>query len=145
MSSHILQTLGIGDELRSLPHPYEYEINHIQYPKQMFEQRPAQPYQQFDATSATWVDTEQALIDMCRKLESQHEIAVDLEHHSYRSFQGFVCLMQVSTRDEDFVVDTLELRDKLWMLNQSFTDPNIVKVRFCFNLAIVVECLNGFW
>ncbi|RUP43971.1 ribonuclease H-like domain-containing protein [Jimgerdemannia flammicorona] len=128
MSSHILQTLGIGDELRSLPHPYEYEINNTTYPFHFFEQRPEQMYQPFDTTSATWVDTEEALVTMCRKLEGESEIAVDLEHHDYRSFQGIVCLMQISTREEDFVVDTLELRDKLSMLNQSFTDPAIVKV-----------------
>jgi exosome complex exonuclease RRP6 len=34
------------------------------------------------------------------------EIAVDLEAHSYRSFLGFVCLMQLSTRDEDWLIDT---------------------------------------
>ncbi len=38
------------------------------------------------------------------------EIAIDLEAHMYRSFQGFVCLMQVSTREADWLVDTLALR-----------------------------------
>lgn len=50
------------------------------------------------------------------------------QHHSYRSFQGFVCLMQISTRTEDFIVDTLKLRDELHVLNDVFTDPTIVKV-----------------
>ena len=30
------------------------------------------------------------------------EIAIELEHHNYRTFGGFVCLMQISTREEDF-------------------------------------------
>lgn len=94
----------------------------------MFEERPEQLYNPFDSTTAIWVDTVEALKDMCTTLEMQREIAIDLEHHNYRSFQGFVCLMQVSTRDQDFLVDTLELRDSLHLLNQSFTDPNIVKV-----------------
>ncbi|KAI1310556.1 exosome nuclease subunit [Mortierella claussenii] len=110
------------------PHPYEYEINHLEYPQHMFEQRPEQLYHPFDTTTATWVDTEEALKDMCKTLEMQREIAIDLEHHNYRSFQGFVCLMQISTRDQDYVVDTLELRGSLHLLNQSFTDPSIVKV-----------------
>lgn len=38
------------------------------------------------------------------------------------------CLMQISTRTEDFVVDTLELRSDMYILNESFTDPAIVKV-----------------
>jgi len=29
------------------------------------------------------------------KEQKVKEIAIDLEHHSYRSYQGFTCLMQV--------------------------------------------------
>lgn len=45
-----------------------------------------------------------------------------------RSFQGLTCILQISTRDEDFIVDTLELRDDLHLLNEVFTNPKIVKV-----------------
>jgi len=50
------------------------------------------------------------------------------QHHSYRSFQGFTCLLQISTRDKDYVIDGLLLRDKLHCLNEVFTKPSIVKV-----------------
>ena len=36
--------------------------------------------------------------------------------------------MQISTRDEDFIIDTLKLRDELHVLNEVFTDPKILKV-----------------
>lgn len=65
---------------------------------------------------------------MLAKLRQAKEIAVDLEHHSYRSYAGFVCLMQLSTRQEDWIVDTLVLREELAELNEVFTDPEIVKV-----------------
>lgn len=65
---------------------------------------------------------------MLAKLRQAKEIAVDLEHHSYRSYAGFVCLMQLSTRQEDWIVDTLVLREELVELNEVFTDPEIVKV-----------------
>ena len=55
-------------------------------------------------------------------------VTIIFQHHSYRSFQGFVCLMQISTRDKDFLIDTLELRSELAVLNEVFTDPNILKV-----------------
>ncbi|KAG0276068.1 exosome nuclease subunit [Linnemannia exigua] len=115
-------------ELIEQPHPYEYEIKHLEYPEHMFEQRPEQLYHPFDTTSAIWVETEEELKEMCKALEVQREIAIDLEHHDYRSFQGFVCLMQISTRDQDYIIDTLELRGSLHLLNQAFTDPKIVKV-----------------
>lgn len=65
---------------------------------------------------------------MCNKLEKAEEIAIDLEHHAYRTYQGFTCLLQISTRDEDFIVDTLVLRRELSILNKTFTNPKIVKV-----------------
>lgn len=36
--------------------------------------------------------------------------------------------MQISTREEDFIIDTLELRSEMYILNEAFTDPAIVKV-----------------
>lgn len=65
---------------------------------------------------------------MLEKLREAEEIAVDLEHHRYRSFNGFVCLMQISTRRDDFIVDTLTLREELEELNEIFTNPGILKV-----------------
>jgi len=38
--------------------------------------------------------------------------------------------MQISTRNEDFIIDALELRTDLHILNEVFTDPKIVKVSF---------------
>ncbi|KAK9718818.1 exosome nuclease subunit [Basidiobolus ranarum] len=123
-----MKNMGYGDVTMSLPHPYEYELNHQPYPQHVMEAKPEQLYQPFDNTSATWVDTEEGLEQMMQRLEGVKEIAVDLEHHSYRSFQGFVCLMQLSTRDEDFIVDTIELRNSLHVLNKMFTDPTVIKV-----------------
>ena len=67
---------------------------------------------------------------MLDKLRSAAEIAIDLEHHNYRTFGGFVCLMQISTREEDWIIDLLEpdLREEVGILNEVFTNPKIVKV-----------------
>lgn len=73
--------------------------------------------------------TDQAGLDaMIRDLKAETEIAIDLEHHDYRSYQGFVCLMQISTRTADYIVDTLLLRRELFSLNEVFTNPAITKV-----------------
>jgi len=85
-------------------------------------------YTPFEDTSATWVDTVDTLEDMLRELKAASEIAVDLEHHDNRSYIGIVCLMQISTRDKDWIIDTLKLRDELFILNEVFTNPKIVKV-----------------
>ncbi len=68
---------------------------------------------------------------MLSELRKAKEIAVDLEHHDTRSYIGLVSLMQISTRDQDWVVDTLKpWRDQLQVLNEVFADPKILKVRF---------------
>lgn len=56
------------------------------------------------------------------------ELAIDLEAHNMRSFQGFTCLMQLSTRERDFLVDTMALRHCLQGMNRVTTDPCVVKV-----------------
>ena len=110
-------------------HPYRYEITHLQYPSWMFDATPAIPPKSFDETPFTWVATPNEFAAMLDELRSAKEIAVDLEHHSYRSFAGFLCLMQISTREQDWIVDALVLREELTELNEIFTNPNIVKVR----------------
>jgi exosome complex exonuclease RRP6 len=82
----------------------------------------------FEETPFTWVATPADLTSLIEKLRKATEIAVDLEHHDYRTFGGFLCLMQISTRAEDWIIDTLVLREELAELNEIFTDPKIVKV-----------------
>lgn len=111
-------------------HPYEAEISSARYPDRVYES--AQPilYQPVDKTSATWVDTYEGVLDMLKELRKAKEIAIDLEHHDMRTYAGLLSLMQISTREKDWVVDTLKpWRHKLEVLNEVFADPTIVKVR----------------
>jgi exosome complex exonuclease RRP6 len=83
----------------------------------------------FETTTATLVDTPEALDAMLVELKTAKEIAIDLEHHDNRSYIGIVSLMQISTRDKDWIVDTLvPWRRKLACLNEVFADPGILKV-----------------
>lgn len=79
-----------------------------------------------------WVDTLAKLEALSAHLEEERvqEIAVDLEHHSLRTYAGMVSLMQISTRWGDWIVDTLvdEVREHAEMLNTSFTHPAKVLV-----------------
>ena len=88
------------------------------------------PFLPYGSSGATLVDTPEMLLSMLDELKLAKEIAVDLEHHDEHSYIGLVSLMQISTRDRDWVIDTLKpWREKLQVLNQVFTDPNILKVK----------------
>lgn len=112
----------------SYPHPYEYEIDTQPYPEFVFEKSEPIPPTLWHDTEAIWVDTPEKVQSMLDELSNLNIIAIDLEHHDYRTYYGLVCLMQISNREHDWIVDTLALRDDLQPLNKVFTDPNIVKV-----------------
>ncbi|KZT60275.1 hypothetical protein CALCODRAFT_523031 [Calocera cornea HHB12733] len=108
--------------------PYAYEILRSAPPAGALQPSVPQEPRPFEETPFQWVDTPQLLEEMLGKLRGAKEVALDLEHHDYRSYWGLVCLMQVSTREGDWVVDTLALREELEVLNEVFADPAIVKV-----------------
>lgn len=82
-----------------------------------------------ESTPFKLVEEVKDLKELAAKLRSVTEFAVDLEHNQYRSFQGLTCLMQISTRTEDFVVDTLKLRIHIGPhLREVFKDPAKRKV-----------------
>lgn len=123
------------------PHPYTYEILHPSYPTSLLAPKPSTPTPpaSFDDTPFEFVDTLPALLDLIKLLENKAtHLAVDLEHHSTRTFAGFLCLMQVTARDAsgavlgDWVVDLVQPEIRSGMKDQFgrvLANPNIIKVR----------------
>uniref|UniRef100_A0A9J7ZSG7 Exosome complex component 10 n=1 Tax=Cyprinus carpio carpio TaxID=630221 RepID=A0A9J7ZSG7_CYPCA len=109
-------------------HPYQYELDHLVMPESLKCKPDVQMYKPLAESTCQFIYTLDDLVALNEKLAKVSEFAVDLEHHSYRSFLGITCLMQISTREEDFIIDTLELRSEMYILNETFTDPAIVKV-----------------
>ena len=90
-----------------------------------------QKYAGLEHTPFLFVENEAQLAEMREHLMDpvNTEVAVDLEHHNFRSFQGFTCLMQISTRTRDFIVDTIKLRAHLGKaLGELFANPKVLKV-----------------
>ncbi|KAL3683440.1 hypothetical protein R1sor_001462 [Riccia sorocarpa] len=110
-------------------HPLKDDLSQMAFVEPLTEPIEARHPEALERTPYTFVDTLHSLKRMSDKLERVSEIAVDLENHHYRSYQGFVCLMQVSTREEDFLVDTLAVRSHLAAcLGRIFADSKIRKV-----------------
>ncbi|EEH17321.1 hypothetical protein PABG_07482 [Paracoccidioides brasiliensis Pb03] len=127
--SESLGEAGPNGTITFYKHPYETEIRNSPYPQSTYSISPPVEYKSFDATTATFVDTLEGVHSMLAELKEATEIAIDLEHHDVHSYHGLVCLMQISTRDQDWIVDTLKpWREELQVLNEVFTDPKILKV-----------------
>nr|CAI5816921.1 unnamed protein product [Callosobruchus analis] len=109
-------------------HPYEFELDRFApLPEQLLKEEPIIP-QPIEQTPLYEIDQPEQIEALVETLRTCKEFAVDLEHHSYRSFMGITCLLQISTRDADYIIDTLALRDKLHLLNEVFTKPSILKI-----------------
>jgi ribonuclease D len=67
------------------------------------------------------------LAELARRLEGAPALAVDLEADSMFHFREKVCLLQITTGTENFVLDPLALPD-LEPLKRFFADPRVQKV-----------------
>lgn len=79
-------------------HPYETELRRMPLPPwclngdDVAQVNSMPTYSQFPFVL---VDKEASFEQMLRDLAGKKELAIDLEHHSYHTFQGLTCLIQV--------------------------------------------------
>ncbi|WZZ89679.1 hypothetical protein YC2023_118258 [Brassica napus] len=88
-----------------------------------------------------WVDSSLQLRELANKLAEQNVFAVDTEQQNLRSYLGFTALMQISTREEDYLVDTVALHDEMALLRPIFSNPRICKA--CLVLEKPQKSLEG--
>lgn len=117
-----------GEHGEVFNHPYEFELDKFETPECQLKKKISVKYKSLDDTKFVFIDKPAEIRTLLEDLRNHMEIAVDLEHHSYRTFQGITCLMQISTINTDYLIDTLTLRSELHQLNEIFTKPSILKV-----------------
>ncbi|KAG1672907.1 Exosome component 10 [Nymphon striatum] len=121
----IIEATDNGEEYS---HPYEIEIEKFNPGENLLcFQEPTFP-KPIEETEFKFIDNVEDLRAAISELNQVNQMAVDLEAHSYRSFMGFTCLIQISTIHKDYIIDGLELRRYMFMLNECFTNPKIVKI-----------------
>lgn len=77
--------------------------------------------------AAVYVDNPELLEQIVDELRQAPALAIDTESNSLHAYQEQVCLIQISTREHDFLVDSLALTD-LGSLGSIFADTNTQKV-----------------
>ncbi|XP_065904927.1 exosome complex component 10-like isoform X1 [Dysidea avara] len=137
ISSFISAVRDKVTSIKSYGHPYRYELEKFEPITEQLEINDPQHPGALSDVPLTMVTSVEQLQELSKLLIGVKEFAVDLEHHSYRSFLGITCLMQLSTRNHDYIIDILELRDHMHILNESFTNPRIVKVLHGANWDII--------
>lgn len=83
----ILPEYGDDGSIETYLHPYEVELMKFEPPPdQLKPVKPTKP-KSIDDTQLVYVDKPSHLQTLLSDLSGVREIAVDLEHHSYRTFQ----------------------------------------------------------
>jgi len=113
------------------PHPYTRELMELRHTIEEL----SIPIKDSEFNEKNIADTPfkyVTLISELKELEEElnnvPEFAVDLEHHFFRSYLGLTCLVQISTRKKDYVIDALTLRNHMSILQSPFANPRVVKV-----------------
>lgn len=73
------------------------------------------------------IDTDKELDKLCRNLLKQNTVALDLEADSMYHFKDRICLLQISTKDGNYVIDPLQIGD-MSPLGQVLSNPEIQKI-----------------
>lgn len=58
-----------------------------------------------------WIHQTEQLLKVCAELHGQPRIAVDTESNSLFAYQEKVCLIQISSPTEDYLIDPLEIKN----------------------------------
>jgi exosome complex exonuclease RRP6 len=123
-------------------HCYEEELNAFVYTAEQLQVNLSLSLSSIPVNSNIeyhLIDTLQGLQDVCAVFETGEirisTMAIDLEAHSYCSFAGIVCLMQMSFRManseviHNYIIDTLKLHDHInTYLASILANPTVVKV-----------------
>src|SRR5258708_4625 len=75
----------------------------------------------------TYVDSAEKLAALVRALASEPLLAIDTESNSLYAYRERVCLIQLSTRSADYIIDPLKIQS-MQPLAPLFANPAIEKV-----------------
>ena len=136
-------------------HPYQTELTELSYSSnlKMSEKKFKEKnlIKMPTDTPIQIIDDVTGLELMIKTLQNCKEIALHLQEHTHRSFSGFTCIMQISTRDKDFIIDTIVLWKNMHKLQVVTADPKILKVFhqgerniLCLQRDFGLYIVNGF-
>ncbi|CAF4284985.1 unnamed protein product, partial [Didymodactylos carnosus] len=102
-----------GKQSTNADHPYFNSMESFEPAEVLLKQCEPLVPTPLEKTKYVFVDTVDEMKDMINHIENQQELAIDCEGHTYHSYEGITCLLQISFRTNDFIVDTLVLRREL--------------------------------
>jgi ribonuclease D len=115
----------------SFPHPYETEISNLEFPSELLkllDLLSEDEKNSKESSEYSYIDSETSLKEVIRKLKSENIFSFSLKTHEFRSYQGFITLLIISTFSHSFIIDALALRSQISQLNSIFLNNNCIKI-----------------
>jgi len=109
-------------------HPHLEEIMKCPPNEWQLEKGDPIPFKTLEETPYTIVDSKELLDEMMTKLREEKEIGLGTRRFTYRSFNGINCMIEIATRSEVFLVDTVTLKEEVKVLNEVLTNSAVLKV-----------------
>ncbi|KAL4461931.1 hypothetical protein ABPG74_000776 [Tetrahymena malaccensis] len=85
----------------------------------------------FQAEKYILIDTLEKLQGLIQILLEQTRLGIDTEQSFAKTYEGFLCLIQISTDQNDYLIDVLKINDKQGInqcLSKVFLNKDIIKV-----------------
>ncbi|CDW82708.1 3-5 exonuclease family protein [Stylonychia lemnae] len=88
------------------------------------------PFKEFNARLYQYIDSADKLQEILQNLYRYNVLGIDLENHHLNSYNGFLCLIQITTPNyETYLIDCLKLREDVkTYLGAIFESSNTLKV-----------------
>lgn len=115
---------------KNVAHPYQDVLNKFVYPIKQQIQVHETIFKPQDTTPCYYINTTYGQKLQKDIQDTKDEIAIDVEYSNLYSYYGITCLLQISTRTDDYIIDVQILRNYLYIQNNIFMNPKIVKVQF---------------
>jgi len=90
--------------------------------------------------SFSFVDSEEKISSVVKELKNSREIAVDIEGNSLYGYGAKICLVQISTRNQNFIIDPMRI--KISFLKDIFSNPKIEKILHgsAYDIQMLYHC-----
>ena len=75
-----------------------------------------------------YIETKSQLESMILKLNQSAHIGVDIEESREDSYLGYICLIQIATDTNVYLIDTIKLRKEIISLQPIFINKKIIKI-----------------
>jgi len=109
-------------------HPYKDKLETFKPKEWQLKKQIPQSSAPLEDDTYTFVDTVTLLTEMMAELRKVKEVAIAVQFEKITHFLPNCCLLEISTRSHDYIIDALTLKEELKIVNEITSDENILKV-----------------